>query len=63
MNNDILKTNDEIISDIIRLEIEVTNAIFKGHKSSDNDEFAQDRKRLVVLRQILKDRKCVYFKN
>lgn len=63
MNKDIIKTNDEIISDVIRLEIEVTNAIFKGHKASDNDEFSEHRKRLSLLRKILKDRKCLYFKN
>lgn len=60
---DISKTNDEIISEIIKLQIEVSNAIFNGHKASDNDEFVDHRKRLVVLRQILTDRKCIYFKN
>lgn len=56
---DNLKTDNDII---IKLQIEVSNAIFKGHKASDNDEFAPNRKRLVILRQILIDRKSIYFK-
>jgi len=54
---------NQIISEIIKLEIEVTASIFKGHKASDNDEFANHRQRLDILRQILKDRNSIYFKN
>ena len=59
MNNDNLRTNTDIISEIIKLQTEVTNAVFKGHKANDTDEFEPHRKRLVVLRQILTDRKCI----
>jgi hypothetical protein len=60
--DDNLRTDNEIISEIIKLQIGVSNAIFKGHKASDNDEFAEDRKRLAILRQILIDRKSIHFK-
>jgi hypothetical protein len=59
---DNLKTDNEIISEIIKLQIEVSNAVFKGHKASDNDEFENHRQRLVVLRQILKDRNSIHFR-
>ena len=61
--DDNLRTDTEIISEIIKLQIEVSNAIFKGHKANDNDEFATHRKRLVILRQIMNARKSTHFKN
>ena len=54
---DNLRTDNDIISEIIKLQIGVSNAVFKGHKANDDDEYAEDRKRLVILRQILTDRK------
>lgn len=53
---------NQIISEIIKLQIEVSNAVFKGHKANDADEFANHRQRLAILRQILTDRKCSHFK-
>ena len=60
--DDNLRTDTEIISEIIKLQTRVGEAIFKGHKASDVDEYEPDRKRLVILRQIMKARNSIYFK-
>jgi hypothetical protein len=53
---------NQIISEIIKLETIVTESIFNGHKANDADEYADKRKRLVFLRQILKDRGSIHNK-
>ena len=58
MNENYLNT-EEIISEVISLETEVTNAIFNGHKAGDEDEFKNNRKRLFFLREILRERKII----
>ena len=58
MNENLLNT-EEIISEIISLECEVTNALFKGHKANDNDEYVNHRKGLLFLRDILRERKVI----
>lgn len=40
-----------LISQIIKLELELTSAIFRGHKCSDNDEFTQHRILLTEYRK------------
>lgn len=60
--NDNLRNNTDIISEIVKLQTRIGEAIFKGHKASDDDEFTLDRKRLVILRQIMIDRNCTHFK-
>ena len=60
--DDNLRTDTDIISEIIKLQTKVGEAIFKGHKANDADEYEPDRKRLVVLRQIMKSRNSIYFK-
>ena len=45
------KKKNEIISRIINLELEITNAFFKGHKASDNDEYQKYRIELKKLRK------------
>jgi hypothetical protein len=52
-------TTEEIISEIIKLECEVTASIFKGHKANDDDEYSNHRKRLVFLRKILKSKNII----
>lgn len=52
-------TTEEIITEIIKLECEVTESIFKGHKANDEDMYANHRKRLVFLRKILKGRNLI----
>jgi hypothetical protein len=52
-------TTEELISEIIKLECEVTESIFKGHKSNDADEYSSHRERLVFLRKILKSRNVI----
>jgi hypothetical protein len=52
-------TTEEIITEIIKLECEVTSSLFKGHKPNDDDEYANHRKRLVFLRKILKSRNVI----
>ena len=44
----------DIISELINLEYEVTIANLNGHRASDNDQFAQHRKRIEELRELLK---------
>jgi hypothetical protein len=46
-------TKQEIISRIIKLELEINRAIFNGHKSSDVDQFQEKRVELKILRDIL----------
>jgi hypothetical protein len=45
---------DDIISELVKLEYEVTIANLNGHRASDNDQFAQHRKRIEELRELLK---------
>lgn len=45
--------NDPRISKIIQLELAITEAISKGHKAKDNDEFKEYRKELKQLREEL----------
>jgi hypothetical protein len=52
-------TTEEIITEIIKLECEVTASIFKGHKSNDEDEYSNHRKRLSFLRKILKSKNVI----
>ena len=52
-------TTEEIITEIIKLECEVTESIFRGHKSNDADEYTNHRKRLVFLRKILKSKNII----
>lgn len=42
-----------IISQIIKMELEIISAISKGHKASDYDEFQQHRELLSHYRKIL----------
>lgn len=52
-------TTEELISEIIKLESEVTASIFKGHKANDDDEYSKHRKRLVFLREILRGKNVI----
>jgi hypothetical protein len=45
---------DDIITELVKLEYEVTIANLNGHRASDNDQFAQHRKRIEELRELLK---------
>ena len=45
---------DEIITELVHLEYEVTDANMNGHKATDNDQFAGHRKRIGELRELLK---------
>ena len=60
--NDNLRTDTDIISEIIKLQTKINDAIFKGHKANDADEYEPDRKRLVILRQIMKARNSIHFR-
>jgi hypothetical protein len=44
---------DKRISTIIKLEIELTEALFNSHKAADNDKFAKTRIKLKKLREEL----------
>ena len=44
----------DIISELVKLEYEVTLANMKGHKASDDDQYAQHRVRIKELRELLK---------
>lgn len=46
-------TNDEKISRIIKLEIELTSALIGGHKAKENDRFEESRKEMKKLREEL----------
>jgi len=45
-----MKWDDPKISEILRLEYEVTRAVIAGHKSQGNDQFRDHRERLKILR-------------
>ena len=44
---------DPRISRAIELELEITGAIFRGHKCSEDDQFRESRKELRKLREEL----------
>jgi len=44
---------DTRTSKIIQLELKITEAVFHGHKPTEDDEFKEDRKLLKRLRQEL----------
>jgi hypothetical protein len=46
-------TEQEIISEIIILEYEITSANLTGHRPSDNDKYSDKRKRINELREQL----------
>jgi hypothetical protein len=48
-------TKQEIISEIIILEFEVTMANLSGHRATDDDEYSEKRKKINELRKILKN--------
>ena len=52
-------TTEELISEIVKLESEVTASIFNGHKANDDDEYSNRRKRLVFLREILRSKNVI----
>ncbi len=52
-------TTEEIITEIIELECEITESILKGHKSNDRDRYVNHRKRLRFLRKILKTKDII----
>ena len=52
-------TTEELISEIIKLESEVTASIFKGHKANDADEYSNYRERLFFLRNILRSKNII----
>ena len=45
---------DPRISRIIELELEITEALSKGHKAAEEDEFKKHREELKRLREELK---------
>ena len=45
-----LKWNDPRLSRIIKLELEITGAIYHGHHSAENDKFETKRIELAKLR-------------
>ena len=45
---------DPRIGRIIELELEITDAVSKGHKATDNDKFKEHREELKRLREELK---------
>lgn len=47
------KYYDSKISRIIKLELIITEALSKGHKAKDDDEFSEYRKELKQLREEL----------
>ena len=46
-------TEQEIISEIIKLEYEITSANLTGHRPSDNDKYSGKRERIKELRNML----------
>jgi hypothetical protein len=48
-------SEQEIISEIIILEFEVTMANLSGHRATDDDEYSEKRKKINELRKILKN--------
>jgi hypothetical protein len=49
----IVNYKDKRLSTIIKLEIELTEALINGHKAADNDKFAKTRAKLKKLREEL----------
>jgi hypothetical protein len=47
------KETTETITEIIKLELEITAAVLTGHKASDDDRFVEYRKKLKELRKSL----------
>jgi len=47
-------TEQEILSEIITLEYEVTMANLLGHRPTDDDEYSEKRKKINELRKKLK---------
>jgi hypothetical protein len=48
-------TKQDIISEIIMLEYEVTSANLLGHRPTDTDKYSDKRKRINELRKKLKN--------
>jgi len=48
-------TKQEILSEVVMLEYEVTMANLLGHRASDNDEYSEKRKKINELRKKLKN--------
>jgi hypothetical protein len=48
-------SEQEIISEIIILEYEVTVANLSGHRATDSDEYSEKRKKINELRKKLKN--------
>lgn len=46
---------DDIITELVALEYEITEANMNGHRASDNDQYAGKRKRVGELREMLND--------
>lgn len=47
------KDTADKLSRIIKLELEITEALSKGHKASENDQFKEHREELKKLREEL----------
>ena len=47
------KETEDKLSRIIKLELEITEALSKGHKASENDQFKEYREELKKLREEL----------
>ena len=45
---------DPRVRRIVELELEITDAVSKGHKAADNDKFKEHREELKRLRDELK---------
>jgi hypothetical protein len=45
---------DPRVRRIVELELEITDAVSKGHKATDNDKFKEHREELKKLRDELK---------
>lgn len=46
---------DDIITELVALEYEITEANMNGHRASDNDQYAEKRKRVGELREMLNE--------
>lgn len=51
MNNLYTEENQKIISRIVKLEYDITKAVFDGHRCFDNDIFKESREELKKLRK------------
>jgi hypothetical protein len=47
-------TDSEKLSYILKTELKITEAIMRGHKASDTDEFNEERKLIEKYRKELK---------